>query len=103
MTKRDKTLERWLTAKDESFETVHNVLLHEGFAVRSVKGSHTTYENAFLKKAYEANRKGLAEFGPDGLLTIPKLGGQKVKSFYLLLALKAIALIRKAKEVAENG
>ena len=103
MTKRDKTLERWLTAKEESFDTVHNILLHEGFVVRSAKGSHTTYENALLKKAYEADRKSLAEFSPDGLLTIPKLGGQKVKSFYLLLSLKAIALIRKAKEDMENG
>ena len=103
MSKRDKILLQWLKAKEEQFETVDSVLSHYGFMLVSRSGSHCTYAHPKLSETY-ARLKGIDDdlkkrFGPEGLLTIPIRGGQKVAGVYLRNILAAIEIIgREGKD-----
>lgn len=99
MTKRDKTLQQWALATEERFETVHAVLIRNGFVLVSSTGSHRIYNHPDLTAAYNDSNSTdsrLREaFGPAGQLTIPVKNGQTVKGRYLRNILFALDVIKK--------
>ena len=73
----------------------------------SRSGSHCTYTHPKLSETY-AQLKGVdvdddlkKRFGPEGLLTVPIRGGQKVAGVYLRNILAAIEII--SREGKEDG
>ncbi len=103
MAKRDKILQQWTKAKDEQYATVEAVLRHYGFTLVSRTGSHCVYEHAKLRETYarfkNVNVDLKKRFGPDGQLTVPLRGGQKVAGVYLRDILVAVEIVTEG----DNG
>ena len=82
MSRRDKKLEKWITAFDWPVDEVLSILKWYGFIkIKPVKGSHYRFTHEKLKPNGEV------------VLTIPVKGGQKVLNQYLIKIRKLIEIL----------
>lgn len=83
-------------------EVVDNIIKSYFDHYEQGRGSHIIVQDHRLKKYSEINY--LSEYGPNGQLTIPVSGGQKVKRIYVEKILLAIEIceIMEEKSGQEN-
>ena len=91
-----KRLETWKNSKqDVPKEELHSVL-NFFFGNQWSYGEKGTGSHNF--KISHEKFKGHSDYGPDGNMTIPVTGGQRVKHWYLKNLLKAIEIIQEGDE-----
>lgn len=95
MSKIDKRIQKWKNSKQETRKEEIEPVLNYYFPNMWTYGAGTGSHNY---KITHPKLKGIQGFGPDGDLTIPTIGGQKIKHFYLKNLVKAIEIISKEKE-----
>lgn len=90
MSRIEKTLKRWKNSRQEvrteELFPVLNLFFPDMWSYGSKTGSHVI-------KVTHPSLKGLPGYGPDGDFTIPTVGGQKVKNFYLKDIIDAVNII----------
>jgi hypothetical protein len=95
MSKLEKKLQKWLVSKQEvPREEIHSVLDHFFPGMWSYGGKPGSH----VYKISHPKLKDNPDYGPDGDMTIPVRGGQKILHVYLKKLIKAIEIITEEEK-----